>query len=130
MAQSTAASATPTSIRLTGHEFSAVPALPTISKIPRTNYKNGVDLHLDWGASQFLTKQIFVGPVGYVYNEVGCDSGSGDRVGCFQSQVVGIGPQIGSSFRSAICRATSISRATRNSPPRTGPMAGMPGLHS
>jgi hypothetical protein len=32
--------------------------------------------------------------VGYVYKEIGCDSGSGDRVGCFQSQVVGIGPQL------------------------------------
>jgi hypothetical protein len=32
--------------------------------------------------------------VGYVYKEVGCDSGSGDRVGCFQSQVVGVGPQL------------------------------------
>ena len=49
----------------------------------------------DWGASQFLTKQFQVGVVGYVYNEVGCDSGSGDRVGCFQSRVVGVGPQIG-----------------------------------
>jgi Putative MetA-pathway of phenol degradation len=28
----------------------------------------------------------------------GCDSGSGDRVGCFQSQVVGIGPQLGFIF--------------------------------
>jgi hypothetical protein len=27
--------------------------------------------------------------------ELGCDSGSGDRVGCFQSQVVGAGPQVG-----------------------------------
>ena len=36
-----------------------------------------------------------VGLVGYVYKEVGCDSGSGDHVGCFQSQVVGVGPQFG-----------------------------------
>jgi hypothetical protein len=50
---------------------------------------------LDWGASQFLTQQVQVGVVGYVYKEVGCDSGSGDRVGCFQSQVLGIGPQLG-----------------------------------
>jgi hypothetical protein len=53
------------------------------------------DAHLDWGASQFLTKQIQVWLVGYVYKEIGCDSGSGDRVACFQSQVIGVGPQIG-----------------------------------
>src|SRR5262249_32270765 len=60
-----------------------------------TQYQNGVDMHFDWGASQFLTKQLQVGLVGYVYRELGCDSGAGDRVGCFQSQVVGVGPQLG-----------------------------------
>ena len=63
-----------------------------------TQYQNGVDMHFDWGASQFLTKQFQVGLVGYVYKEIGCDSGSGDRVGCFQSQVVGVGPQLGFIF--------------------------------
>jgi len=62
---------------------------------PSTQYQSGVDMHFDWGASQFLTKQVQVGLVGYVYQEVGCDSGSGNRVGCFQSQVVGAGPQLG-----------------------------------
>ena len=52
-------------------------------------------MHFDWGTSQFLTKQFFVGLVGYAYDEVGCDSGSGDRVGCFQSRVFGVGPQVG-----------------------------------
>jgi hypothetical protein len=52
-------------------------------------------MHFDWGASQFLTKQFLVGAVGYVYQEVGCDSGSGDRVGCFKSRVLGVGPQVG-----------------------------------
>jgi hypothetical protein len=40
-------------------------------------------------ASQFLTKQFQVGVVGYVYS---------DRVGCFQSQVAGVGPQLGFIF--------------------------------
>jgi len=52
-------------------------------------------MHFDWGASQFLTKQFQVGLVGYIYDEVGCDSGSGDHVGCFQSRVFGVGPQVG-----------------------------------
>jgi hypothetical protein len=47
------------------------------------------------GASQFLTKQFQAGLVGHVYQEVGCDSGSGDRVSRFQSRVVGVGPQLG-----------------------------------
>jgi hypothetical protein len=62
---------------------------------PSTNHQNGIDWHLDWGASQFLTKQIQVGAVGYFYQQVSPDSGSGDHVGAFESGVIGIGPQLG-----------------------------------
>jgi hypothetical protein len=79
----------------TGHEFSGVLGFTYNFTNQSTQYQNGVDMHFDWAASQFLTKQFQVGLVGYVYKEIGCDSGSGDRVGCFQSQVVGIGPQLG-----------------------------------
>ena len=82
----------------TGHEFSAVLGFTYNFENRSTQYQNGVDMHLDWGASQFLTKQFQIGLVGYVYKELGCDSGSGDRVGCFQSQVVGVGPQLGFIF--------------------------------
>ena len=79
----------------TGHEFSATAGLTYNFMNPSTNYQNGVDFHLDWGASQFLSKQLLIGAVGYFYDEIGCDSGAGNRVGCFQSRVVGVGPQIG-----------------------------------
>ena len=78
----------------TGHEFSAVTGLTYNFINPSTNYQNGVDWHLDWAASQFLSQQFSLGVVGYIYKEIGCDSGSGDRVGCFQSQVFGVGPQV------------------------------------
>ena len=79
----------------TGHEFSAVLGFTYNFENEHTNYQNGVDMHLDWGASQFLTKQWQVGLVGYFYDQLSCDSGSGNRVGCFESRVAGIGPQIG-----------------------------------
>ena len=82
----------------TGHEISAVSGFTYNFMNPSTNYQSGVDWHFDWGASQFLTKQFLIGAVGYAYKEIGCDSGSGDHLGCFQSQVVGIGPQIGYIF--------------------------------
>jgi hypothetical protein len=82
----------------TGREASAVLGFTYNFKNPSTQYQNGVDMHLDWGVSQFLTKQVQVGLVGYLYQEIGCDSGSGDRVGCFQSRVVGVGPQFGYLF--------------------------------
>jgi hypothetical protein len=79
----------------TGHEFSGVLGFTYNTTNRSTQYQNGVDMHFDWGASQFLTKQFQIGLVGYVYNEIGCDSGAGDRVGCFQSRVIGVGPQVG-----------------------------------
>jgi hypothetical protein len=82
----------------TGHELSAVAGFTNNYTNPYTNYKNGVDFHLDWGASQFVTKQLFIGAVGYVYNQLTGDSGSGDHVGPFMSRVVGVGPQVGYIF--------------------------------
>ena len=82
----------------TGHELSGVLGFTYNFMNTATQYQNGVDMHFDWGASQFLSKEVMVGLVGYIYKEIGCDSGSGDRVGCFQSQVFGIGPQIGFLF--------------------------------
>jgi hypothetical protein len=79
----------------TGYEFSAVAGLTYNFINPHTQYQNGVDVHLDWGASRFLTKQLQVGLVGYLYNQASCDGGSGDRVGCFQSRVASAGAQLG-----------------------------------
>jgi hypothetical protein len=50
------------------------------------------------GASQFLPQQVFVGLLGYFFNQVTGDRGSGAKLGSFQSRVAGIGPQIGYLF--------------------------------
>jgi hypothetical protein len=81
-----------------GHELSGVLGFTYNLVNQATQYQNGVDLHFDWSASQFLTKQVQVGLVGYAYKDIGCDSGSGDHVGCFRSQVLGVGPQFGYVF--------------------------------
>jgi len=49
---------------------------------------------LDWGASQFLSPDSFVGAAGYLYHQVSGDSGSGNKVGSFESRVSGVGPQL------------------------------------
>jgi hypothetical protein len=82
----------------TGHEFSAVAGFTYNFMNPTTNIQSGVDFHLDWGVSQFLSKQFFVGLVGYAYDQVSADSGSGDLVGSFESRVFSVGPQLGYIF--------------------------------
>jgi len=82
----------------TGHEFSAVIGATYNLINSSTRYKNGIDGHLDWGASQFLSASLQVGAVGYVYDQLTGDSGSGAKLGPFESRVIGLGPQVGYLF--------------------------------
>jgi hypothetical protein len=82
----------------TGHEFSAVGGFTYNFRNGDTQYRNGVDFHLDGAFSQFLSKQLFVGIVGYTYQQVTADSGALPILGGFESRVSAIGPQIGYLF--------------------------------
>ncbi len=82
----------------TGEEFSAVAGFTYNFKNQDTQYQNGIDFHVDWGASKFLSKQVFVGLVGYLYQQVTDDFGQHPILGGFRSRVVGLGPQIGYLF--------------------------------
>jgi hypothetical protein len=79
----------------TGHELSAVTGLTYNFMNPSTGYQNGVDWHLDWGASQFLTKTLQVGAVGYFYDQITPDHGCLQSLCPFESRTVGVGPQLG-----------------------------------
>lgn len=81
-----------------GHEFSAVLGFTYNFENHDTNYKNGIDAHLDWAASQFLNAQTHVGLVGYFYQQMTGDSGSGALLGDYKSRVYAIGPQAGHFF--------------------------------
>jgi hypothetical protein len=82
----------------TGHEFSVVTGLTYNFVNPSTNYQNGIDWHVDWGLSQFVTKQFQVGLVGYFFDQLTPDSGCIQVLCPFESRVAGIGPQIGYLF--------------------------------
>lgn len=71
---------------VTGHEFSGVGGFTYNFKNQDTQYQNGIDFHFDWGASQFLSKEVFVGLVGYVYQQVTADSGQHPILGPFKSR--------------------------------------------
>jgi Putative MetA-pathway of phenol degradation len=82
----------------TGRKLSIVTGLTGNFVNPSTNYQNGTDWHLDWGVSQFLTKQLQIGAIGYVYKQLSADTGAPLILGENKSQVVGVGPQIGYLF--------------------------------
>jgi hypothetical protein len=98
MAPSTPAADIPISIQQLGMSFRRLLGFTYNFLNTTTQYQSGVDFHLDWGASQFLSKQFFIGLVGYAYDQVTADSGAGDRVGSFESRVFAVGPQLGYIF--------------------------------
>lgn len=81
-----------------GHEFSVVSGFTYSLVNPSTGYQNGIDWHLDWGASQFLSQQFLVGAVGYLYDQITADRGSLPILGPIKSRVAAVGPQVGFIF--------------------------------
>ncbi len=84
--------------QVTGNEFSGVAGFTYNFKNPDTHYQSGIDFHFDWGVSHFLSKQVFVGFVGYAYQQITDDFGQPAVLGGFRSRVLGIGPQLGYIF--------------------------------
>lgn len=85
----------------TGREASAVLGLTYNFVNADTHYQNGMDAHLDWALSQFINPQIHFGIVGYVYQQISADSGSGAVLGSFKSRALAVGPQAGYFFAAA-----------------------------
>ena len=82
----------------TGRTFSGVAGFTYNFKNPDTQVQSGVDFHFDRSAAQFVSKQVFVGLVGYAYQQVSDDTGGNPLLGGFRSRVLGVGPQIGYIF--------------------------------
>src|SRR5262249_29948713 len=80
------------------NEFSVVTGFTYNFINPSLDYKNGVDWHLDLGASHFVSKKLHLGVAGYIYQQVSGDTGVGAKFGDFKSGVFGLGPQIGYLF--------------------------------
>ena len=81
-----------------GHELSVVGGITYNLENNDTHYRNGVDGHIDFAASQFVNEQLHVGVVGYWFQQLTGDSGAGATLGDFKTRVAGVGPQLGYFF--------------------------------
>ena len=82
----------------TGQEFTVVGGFSFSGTNTALDYRNGIDFHADLAASQFIGKSVHVGAVGYVYQQVTGDTGTGAKLGANRGTAIGIGPQIGFFF--------------------------------
>jgi len=113
-----------------GTELSGVGGFTYNFKNPDTQYQSGIDFHFDWGVSQFLSKQVFVGFVGYAYQQITDDFGQPAVLGGFRSRVLGIGPQIGYISGLAKTRHSLVRKPTGNSMLQIGHPASIHGSRS
>ena len=113
----------------TGHEFSGVLGFTYNFVNTSTQYQSGVDMHFDWGASQFLTKQVQVGLVGYISTRSSAATAAQATVSdAFSPRCLASGHSSATCFRSVkACRVTSTSRVTENLVIRLARPAGIPG---
>ena len=81
-----------------GNEFSFVSGLTYNFKNTATQYQNGADFHIDWGASHFFKQQFQVGVVGYYLQQVTDDLGAPPALSGFRSRIAAVGPQVGYIF--------------------------------
>lgn len=66
---------------------------------PQTQYRSGMDAHVDVGTSWSFGDAFYVGAVGYFFNQISPDTGGPSMLGGFQSRVAGVGPQVGWSLQ-------------------------------
>jgi hypothetical protein len=81
-----------------GFEWSVVVGLTYNFINPYTQYQSGIDVHVDWAVSPYVSDKMHFGVAGYFYNQLTGDGGPGATLGEHKSRVVGIGPQIGFFF--------------------------------
>ena len=82
----------------TGQEFTVVGGFSFNGTNTALDYRNGIDFHADFAASQFIGKSVHAGMVGYVYQQVTGDSGTGAKLGADKGSAFALGPQIGFFF--------------------------------
>jgi len=80
-----------------GLELSAAAGITFNFENSDTDYKSGDEFHLDLAVIQHLSDKFHLGLVGYVYNQLNGDSGSG-AVDDFKGRVYAWGPVIGATI--------------------------------
>lgn len=82
----------------TGVDLSAAAGFTFNQPNTATDYKTGNEFHLEWAASKSLNKNISVGLVGYYYQQLTDDTGTGAVLGPFKGRALALGGTIGYNF--------------------------------
>jgi hypothetical protein len=64
-----------------------------------TNYRTGNELHVEGAITQNFSAQFSLGVVGYFYEQLSGDSGTGATLGAFKGRVAALGGSVGYNFQ-------------------------------
>ncbi|WP_457585768.1 SphA family protein [Ensifer canadensis] len=83
----------------TGIDLSGAAGFTFNGENPATDYRTGTEFHTEWALSKQFTPQFSAGFIGYFYQQVTGDSGSGARLGDFKGRVASLGGTVGYNFK-------------------------------
>ncbi|WP_348928836.1 transporter [Aquabacter sp. CN5-332] len=63
-----------------------------------TDYTTGTEFHVEWAATKTLSKEWSIGILGYYYQQLTGDSGSGATLGAYEGRIAAIGGTIAYNF--------------------------------
>jgi hypothetical protein len=73
-----------------------------------TDYNSGNDFHAELGVEKNLSKQFSAGVIGYYYQQISDDSGSGGKLGAFRGRVAAAGGTV--AYNTILGRSPSTIR--------------------
>jgi hypothetical protein len=82
----------------TGFELSGTAGITFNAKNSATDYKTGEEFHLEFAALKHFSPQFHAGRVGYFYNQISGDSGTGAVLGPFKGRIAALGPHVSWTF--------------------------------
>ena len=81
-----------------GWDISGVAGITFNDKNPATNYRSGNELHFEGSISRYITPRLSLGAIGYHYQQVTDDKGSGAVLGGFRGRVSALGATAAYTF--------------------------------
>ena len=81
-----------------GIDFTNIIGVTLNAENEATNYQTGTEFHWEGSLTKKFGDQFYIGAVGYYYNQLSADSGSGANLGDFKGEVVAIGATAGMDF--------------------------------
>lgn len=63
-----------------------------------TDYTTGTEFHVEWAASKQITKEFSAGILGYHYQQISADTGTGATLGPYKGRVTALGGTVAYNF--------------------------------